>query len=96
MYITFSNKLIDNILCKIDNLKEDWARFTWHRKHHNVRCQICDEVLDSNKTYWGPKDCGWGQIRGTKMWICHQCLCHRDFKPYIEQKRKENLEKYGK
>ena len=95
MRITFSNNPIDHIQCWLSNKYEDYTQYVWNKKHHRVTCRICGDVLDSNKEKYSPEQCGWKKINGYtyKTWICHRCLEHRDFKPFIKEidKQKEEL-----
>ena len=33
---------------------------------------------------YSPMQCGWAKL-DKYTYICHSCLCHRNFRPYIEQ-----------
>ena len=87
MIITFSNNPIDRFRCWLSNKYEDLTQFRWQLKHHRIECHICGEVLDSTETKFSPEQCGWKRIRKQwyKPWICHNCLEHRNFKPYIKK-----------
>lgn len=86
MNFTFSRNPIDKFKCWIYNKKEEIAHKQWNKKHYRVKCHICDDVLDSKKIQYAPEECGWHQLKGLyKVWICHKCLGHRDFTPFIKQ-----------
>jgi hypothetical protein len=81
----FSNNPIDEIKTLAHNTTEGLSRLFWLiGKKKKVQCTICGDVLDSRKDMYSPMQCGWGRI-DHYTWICHRCLQHRDFTPYIEQ-----------
>lgn len=86
MRITFSNNPIDRLCCWIANKREGWCHFLWNRKHHRIQCRICGEYLDSAETMYSPEEYGWMTLKGTKnkMWVCHECLFHRNFKKFMD------------
>lgn len=101
MKITFLNNLISQICCWLDNEYELLTQLRWKSKHHRVKCHICGEILDSSTEKYSPEQCGWKRLKNEwcRPWICHSCLCHRDFKPYIkvidkEIQEKENQERW--
>lgn len=83
MTFTFSHNPIDILNVKLMNLHEQYTHWVWNRKRHNVKCIICGKVLDSKRDLYSPEECGWGSV-DKYTWICHRCLCHRDFRPYIK------------
>ena len=84
MQFTFSNNPIDKLICKIHNTREDLSRVKWLMgKRKKVECHICGKVLDSWKDMYSPEQCGWFRIN-KYMWICHSCIGHRNFRPFIE------------
>lgn len=84
MRITFSNNPIDKLSCYIDNKKEELSRIRWLMgKHKEVECRICGDILDSYKDIWSPEQCGWHRV-GKYSWICHRCMDHRNFRPFIK------------
>lgn len=85
MQISFSNNPIDRLSCAIHNKIEELSRVHWLMgKHKKIECRICRGTMDSWKNIYSPMQCGWKKIN-KYTWICHQCLDHRDFTPYIEQ-----------
>lgn len=76
--------LIDYLFMTTSNLKERLTRIQWRFRPHHVDCRICGATLRSDKCPYSPEECGWGKINKW-TWVCHRCLCHRDFKPYIPQ-----------
>lgn len=85
---------IDYLFMTISNLKERLTRIQWRFRPHHVVCRICGEVLRSDQDKYSPEECGWGKI-DKWTWICHSCLCHRDFKPYIPQIDEDERKKWG-
>lgn len=85
MQICFSNNPIDKLSCWLNNKYEEFTQFRWQLKHHRVECRICGDVLDSNEIKFSPEQCGWKRLKDQlyKPWICHTCLEHINFKPYI-------------
>ena len=84
MMFTFSSNPIDKLRCVIYNKTEEISEFFWHNgKHKQIECHICGDKLDSYKDLYSPIQCGWEKINKYR-WICHKCLGHRNFKPYIE------------
>lgn len=83
MVFTFSNNPIDILNIKLINLHEKYTHWVWNKKHHNVRCVICGDVLDSKSHPYSPEESGWKCV-DKYTWICHSCLYHRDFMPYIK------------
>lgn len=85
MRISFSNNPIDKLSCYIYNKIEELSRiFLLIGKPKQIKCTICGDVLDSRRDVYSPMQCGWYKIGNSKYtWICHECLCHRDFKKYI-------------
>lgn len=81
-------QLFWKFLCWKDNKYEEFTHWYWNKKHHNVKCHICGEVLDSYKIPYSPEECGWvniGHDKWTrKQWLCHRCDAHRCFPPYIK------------
>ena len=81
-------QLFWNLVCWKDNKYEEFTHWYWNKKHHNVKCHICGEVLDSTKTPYSPEECGWVNIGhdkwSRKKWICHMCDAHRNFPRYIK------------
>ena len=85
MKITLNNNPIDHLSCCFHNKIEELSRVQWLMgKHKKVECRICRDTMDSWKDIYSPIQCGWKQIN-KYTWICHRCLYHRDFTPYIEQ-----------
>lgn len=86
MQITLSKNPIINIKCWLGNEYEKLTQIRWKREHHRVVCRICGDVLDSTKDPYSPEECGWYRLKGRifRPWICHKCLCHRNFQPFIK------------
>ena len=84
MVFTFSNNPIDRLGCWIENKKEELSRVKWRMgKHKKIECRICGDILDSRKDIWSPEQCGWHKVN-KYTWICHRCMDHRNFRPFIE------------
>lgn len=85
MMISASGKLKDRFICFIYNKYEDYTKYIWNRKRYIVKCRICGDILDSKYDKYSPEQCGWKKLKNDKYqpWICHQCLSHRNFKPFI-------------
>lgn len=86
MQVTFSNNQINKFQCWLSNAYEKITQIRWNLKRHCIQCHICGEVLDSRVIPYSPEQCGWKRLKDQwyKPWICHSCLEHRDFKPYIK------------
>ena len=85
MIFTFDNNPISRLDCFLHNKMEDLSRVHWLMgKRKEVECRICGDKLDSRKDMYSPMQCGWKRI-GKYTWVCHRCLDHRNFRPYIEQ-----------
>ena len=67
------------------NTYEKFTHWYWNRKPHHVTCNICYKTLRSDECEYSPEECGWKCSKDGWVWVCHQCLYHRDFRPYIEQ-----------
>lgn len=95
MQICFSDNPINKLSCWLYNKYEEFTQFRWQLKHHRIECRICGDVLDSNDTKFSPEQCGWKRLKDQlyKPWICHKCLEHTNFKPYIKM-IKEAEEQY--
>lgn len=95
MQFSFSRNPIINIKCWLSNEYEKLTQIRWIMKHHRVICHICGDVLDSAETPYSPEQCGWKRLNSEwhKPWVCHTCLEHRNFKPFIKEidKREEDL-----
>ena len=97
MLFTFSRNPIDKLYCWWENKKEKIAHKKWNKKHYRVKCFICDDILDSEKTEYSPEECGWRQLKGMyKVWICHRCIGHRYFVPFIKQIDEYEAEQWKK
>lgn len=84
MQISISNNPIDKLDCFLHNKKEELSRVIWLMgEHKKVECKICGDVLDSYKDVFSPMQCGWQRISKYR-WVCHRCLEHRNFRPFIE------------
>lgn len=84
MVFTFNNNPIDKLGCWIANKKEELSRVNWLMgKHKKIECRICGDILDSRKDIWSPEQCGWHKVN-KYTWICHRCMDHRNFRPFIE------------
>lgn len=98
MIFTTSNNPIVKLSCYLENKKEELSRVQWLMgKHKKIECRICRGTLDSYKDVFSPVQCGWKQI-DKYIWICHKCLDHRDFTPYIKQideTERKAFEKYN-
>ena len=94
MRISFSDTLKNRFLCWASNKYEDYTMYIWNKRRHRATCRICGDVLDSRVDAHSPEQCGWKKIRGElyNPWICHRCLCHRDFKPFIDTIDKQEEE----
>ena len=85
MRFTFDNNPISRLECFLYNKMEDLSRVHWLMgKTKKVECRICGDKLDSRKDIYSPKQCGWKKI-DKFTYVCHRCLDHRDFRPYIKQ-----------
>ena len=85
MKFTISNNPIDKLSCWIYNKKEELSQVKWITgKHKECECRICGDKLDNRKDMYSPMQCGWVRI-GKYTWICHSCLCHRNYRPYVEK-----------
>lgn len=90
MQISMSNNPIDKLSCWIYNKKEELSQVKWITgKQKEVECRICGDKLNNRRDMYSPMQCGWRRI-GKYTWICHSCLDHRNFRPYIEQIDEEN------
>ncbi len=86
MKIIFNNNLLNRFKCFIYNKKEDYSYVVWNRKPNKATCFICGDTLKSqSKMSYSPLQCGWIKIPYRHFYICHRCLEHRNFKPYIKQ-----------
>lgn len=92
-------RLWECIDISLANAYENFTYWYWNKKPHHVRCRICGKVKSSipqiNETF-SPEQCGWEQTKDGQFWICHDCLCHRDFKPYIKQVDIDEIERWKK
>ena len=86
--------LKDYIEMTIDNYKEKISHVQWNLKPHHVECRICGATLRTDKCSYSPEECGWGRV-DKWVWVCHRCLCHRDFKPYIPQIDEDERKKWS-
>ena len=85
MQFSLSNNPIDKLSCWMHNKREKLSQVKWIiGKHKEVECRICGDKLNNYIDMYSPMQCGWKRI-GKYIWICHSCLDHRNFKPYIEQ-----------
>ena len=85
MRISFSNNPIEKLSCYTYNKIEELSRVFWLMgKPKHIECRICGDVLDSRKDVFSPMQCGWGKV-DKYTWVCHNCLCHRNFRDHIEQ-----------
>ena len=69
MYFTFSKNPIDRIKIWIWNKREKYS----------------SETLRSADTDFSPIEAGWDRMKDHPTWICHRCISHRNFKPYIKR-----------
>ena len=84
MQISLSNNPIDKLDCFLHNKIEELSRVMWLMgKRKKVKCRICGDVLDSYKDMYSPMQAGWKRV-GKYTWVCHNCLEHRNFRPFIE------------
>lgn len=86
--------IIATIQVKAMNKYEKFTHWYWNRKPHCVTCSICRKTLRSNETDISPEEYGWKCTKDGWNWICHRCLNHRDFKPYIRQTDIDELNEY--
>lgn len=94
MQISMSNNPIDKLSCYLHNKKEDLSRVHWLMgKRKKVECRICGDILDSWHDVYSPMQCGWRRI-GKYVWICHSCLDHRNFKPFIDMIDEEERKRW--
>lgn len=88
-------KISDWILTYISNINLRVCDYKWNFAPHKARCVICGKVIKSMDLDYSPKSCGWCRIRSYygKHFICHKCLAHRNYKPYVKQvdEDEENL-----
>lgn len=85
MKFTISNNPIDKLSCWIYNKKEELSQVKWIMgEHKECECRICGGKLDNWKDMYSPMQCGWRKV-DKYTWICHSCLCHRNYRPYVEQ-----------
>lgn len=83
MQISLSNNPIDKLSCWIHNKKEELSQVKWIMGHHKeCECRICGDKLNNRRDMYSPMQCGWERVGHT--YICHSCLSHRNFKPFIE------------
>jgi len=50
--------------------------------------------MRSNIDKYSPEECGWEMTKHSHFWICHRCLCHRDYTPYVKQADEEEYKKW--
>lgn len=77
-------KLKDWIWITSHNLYERWTHYVWNHGNYRVKCRICGDRMWSYQEWYSPEECGWESTKHGK-WICHRCLAHRNFKPYIQK-----------
>lgn len=81
-------KWLKNLKFRIEadlyNLNERISHIQWNLKPYHVECCICGRVLRSDECDYSPEEGGWRKA-DKWTWICHKCLCHRDYKPYVKQ-----------
>ena len=100
MMFAFDNNPISRLDCFLHNKMEDLSRVHWLMgKRKEVECRICGDKLNNLKDMYSPKQCGWKKI-GKYTYVCHRCLDHRNFIPFIEMideaERKEWEENHKK
>jgi len=96
MRFIFSNNPIDRLSCWYHNKVEEFSQIKWITgERKQCECVICGNKMDSYKDIFSPMQCGWVKIKGSKKYICHSCLCHRDFKKYISLIDEEVADKYA-
>ena len=91
-------RLWECVYISLANAYENFTCWYWNKKPHHVRCRICGEVkkTDRYNDTFSPEQCGWKQTKDGHVWICHDCLCHRNFKPYIKQVDIDEIERWKK
>ena len=86
MYFTFSKNPINRIKIWFWNKLEEYFRKVWQKNtRYYVQCRICGEILRSANTDYSPIEAGWDRMKNHSIWICHRCMSHRNFKPYIDK-----------
>ena len=96
MIYTFSYNPIIRFKCWLANKRLEHADKIWNSGLHNVRCRICNATMSSDECDFSPQNAGWGKIENRRIWICHRCLDHRDFTPYIKQVDQDEEEVWRK
>jgi len=85
MNFVISNNPIDYVKCWLLNKHEDYTQKVWMRKPYKATCKICKDTLRSKECKFSPEQCGWERLEDGYWWVCHRCLEHRDFTPYIAE-----------
>ena len=96
---------IDKIWFYKERLKENLSDRIWKMGRDSINCIICGQELNPKQDP-SPYCCGWKMI-DRYSWICHQCLDHYDYTPYVNlaeidesilwsRSNKEENEKYKK
>lgn len=83
MVFYLGTDLRGRLSCWLENKYEQWTHHVWLSKPHHVNCKICGGTMRSDREKFSPEEAGWKHV--DYFWICHRCLEHRDFKPYIKQ-----------
>ena len=84
MQISLSNNPLDKLDCFLHNKTEELSRVIWLMgEQKKAECRICGDVMDSYKDVFSPTQAGWRRI-GKYTWVCHNCLEHRNFRPFIK------------
>ena len=96
MRVTFSGNIVNKLGCWLSNLREAYTYTVWNKKPHKATCVICKDTIRSQSDMsYSPEQCGWERIN-KYQYICHRCLCHRNFVPYIQQVDKDEDEAWEK
>ena len=86
MIYKFNPSPIDRIKIFIENKWLEYTDKVWNKEPHKITCHICGDFLKSQEPYsHSPEQCGWRRIDGERWYICHRCLCHRNYRPYVGQ-----------
>ena len=83
MTIYLGNNVFARLLVAFDNWYEKYTTKVWVKGNYKATCAICGDTMTSSTSKYSPQECGWDQLKSSGRWICHRCLCHRNYIPYI-------------
>lgn len=83
MIVYLGNNIFERLLVVFDNWREQHATKIWTKGNYKAVCTICGEIMTSSNSNYSPEECGWDRLKTSGRWICHSCLCHRNYKPYV-------------